>query len=56
MRYAPSSTRKRRSTNYQNVILESETYYSVFQRTFKSAVSGEMIYVQYSVETIFEAY
>jgi hypothetical protein len=38
--YAPSSTRKRRSTNYRNVQLEPETYYSVFQRTFKSAVSG----------------
>ncbi|CAB4027794.1 Receptor-type tyrosine- phosphatase delta [Paramuricea clavata] len=37
--YAPSGTRKRkrRSTNYQNVQLEPETYYSVFQRTFKSA-------------------
>jgi hypothetical protein len=39
-RYASSSTRKRRITNYQNVQLEPETYYSVFQRTFKSAVSG----------------
>ena len=38
--YDSSSTRKRRSTNYQNVQLEPETYYSVFQRTFKSAVSG----------------
>ena len=39
-KYAPSSTRKRRTTNYQNVQLEPETYYSVFQRTFKNAVSG----------------
>ena len=45
-RYASSSTRKRRSTNYQNVRLEPETYYSVFQRTFENAVSGEIIYVQ----------
>ena len=42
-KYTPSSTRKRRSTNYQNVQLEPETYYSVFQRTFKSAVSGKLL-------------
>jgi hypothetical protein len=41
-KYAPSGTRKRRSTNYQNVQLEPETYYSVFQRTFQSAVSGKL--------------
>ena len=40
--YIESGTRKRRSTNYQNVQLEPETYYSVFQRTFKSTVSGKL--------------
>ena len=34
--------KRTRTIEFQNVKLQPETYYSVFQRTFKSAVSGEI--------------
>ncbi len=34
--------KRTRTIEFQNVKLEPGTYYSVFQRTFKSAVSGEI--------------
>ncbi|CAB3993153.1 Hypothetical predicted protein [Paramuricea clavata] len=37
-RYAPTSTRKRRSTNYRNVELEAKTYYSVFKEHLKMQI------------------
>ena len=37
--YSRSGARKRRNIRIKNVKLQPETYYSVFQRTFKSAVS-----------------
>ena len=35
-------TKRTIALEFQNVKLQPETYYSVFQRTFKSAVSGEI--------------
>ena len=46
-KYASSNTRKRRSTNYQNVQLEPETYYSVFQRTFQYTVSCKLFHSEH---------
>ena len=40
--YSRSGTRKRRSISFKNAELEPETFYSVFQRTFKSAVSCKL--------------
>ena len=42
--YSRSGTRKRRSINFNNVELKPETFYSVFQRTFKSAVSSKRFF------------
>ncbi len=44
-RYARSGTRTRRNTEFHNFKLEPQTYYSVFQRTFKNAVSGIIIWL-----------
>ncbi len=41
-KYVRTGRRKRRSIEFQNVKLEPETCYSVLQRAFKSAVSGEI--------------
>ena len=37
-RYSESTNRKRRDVQFLNVKLEPDTYYSVFQRTFKNDV------------------
>ena len=42
-KYGRSSTRKRRNIEIENVKLTPGTYYSVLQRTFKSAVSAKFI-------------
>ncbi len=45
--YVRSGKRTRRNIEFQNVELEPETYYSVFQRTFESAVSGNLLQSKY---------
>ena len=51
--YGRSGTRTRRSISFKNVKLEPKTFYSVFQRTFKSTVrSKRFIYIMQILEDL----